>query len=228
MDAEPARGESRCVKHRRESQRQHDWEDPQKNILKPYLTQQWVITRDASTAFVAKLEDVPEVYQRPHVLRCPLVCFDESAKQMTIERRAPVPAAPGRKARHDYECERNGVANPIMLFAPLDGWRHVKVSDHHAIDYVHVFWDLSDTHFPGAEKIVTAQDNLSTHTTTSLYAAFPTADVCRLVTRFEWHHTPKHSSWLDMTESELGVLAHQCLDRRIPDKMKLIMEIAAW
>ena len=148
---------------------------------------------------------------------------------MIVETRAPVAAAPGRKARHDYEYERNGVANLFMLFAPLDGWRHAKVTDRHAaVDYAHVLADLSDTHFPGAEKIVLVQDNLSTHTATSLYAVFPAAQARRLVKRFEWRYTPRHGSWLDMAESELGVLAHQCLDRRIPDKLKLIEEVAAW
>ena len=188
-----------------------------------------MIAPEASAAFAANMEDVLEVYQRPHDPRRPVVCLDETSKQMIIETRAPIAAAPGRKARQDYEYERNGVANLFMLFAPLDGWRHVKVTDRHAaIDYAHVLRDLSDTHFPGAEKIVLVQDNLSTHTAASLYAAFPAAQARRLVERFEWHYTPKHGSWLDMAESELGVLAHQCLDRRIPDKPKLIEEVAAW
>jgi hypothetical protein len=188
-----------------------------------------VIAPEASAAFAANMEDVLEVYQRPHDPRRPVVCLDETSKQMIVETRAPVPAAPGRKARHDYEYQRNGVANLFMLFAPLDGWRHVKVTDRHAaVDYAHVLRDLSDTHFPGAEKIVLVQDNLSTHTAASLYAAFPAAQARRLVERFEWHYTPRHGSWLDMAESELGVLAHQCLDRRIPDKPKLIEEVAAW
>jgi hypothetical protein len=188
-----------------------------------------VIAPEASAAFAANMEDVLEVYQRPHDPRRPVVCLDETSKQMIVETRAPVPAAPGRKARHDYEYQRNGVANLFMLFAPLDGWRHVKVTDRHAaVDYAHVLRDLSDTHFPGAEKIVLVRDNLSTHTAASLYAAFPAAQARRLVERFEWHYTPRHGSWLDMAESELGVLAHQCLDRRIPDKPKLIEEVAAW
>ena len=139
------------------------------------------------------------------------------------------PAAPGRKARRDYEYERNGVANLFMMFAPLEGWRHVKVTDRHAaVDYAHALKDLSDVHFPDATKIVLVQDNLSTHTPASLYAAFPAAEARRLAERFEWHFTPKHGSWLDMAESELAVLATQCLDRRIPDKPKLIAEVAAW
>ncbi len=188
-----------------------------------------MIAPDASAAFVANMEDVLEVYQRPRDPRRPLVCLDETSKQMIAETRAPVPAAPGRKARHDCEYERNGVANLFMLFAPLEGWRHVKVTDRHAaVDYALVLKELSDTHFPEASKIVLVQDNLSTHATASLYAAFPAAEARRLAVRFEWHYTPKHGSWLDMAESELGVLAHQCLDRRIPDKPSLIAEIAAW
>ena len=116
-----------------------------------------------------------------------------------------------------------------MMFAPLEGWRHVKVTDHHAaIDYAYALKDLSDTHFPDAAKIVLVQDNLNTHKPASLYEAFPAAEARRLVERFEWHYTPKHGSWLDLAESELGVLSAQCLDRRIPDKPTLIEEIAAW
>jgi hypothetical protein len=188
-----------------------------------------VIAPQASAGFVANMEDVLEVYQRPHDPQRPVVCLDETTKQMIAETRAPIPAAPGRKARHDYEYERNGVASLFMMFAPLEGWRHVKVADRHAaVDYAHVLKDLSDTHFPHATKIVLVQDNLSTHTPASLYAAFPAAEARRLAQRFEWHYTPKHGSWLDMAESELAVLATQCLDRRIPDKPTLNAEIAAW
>ena len=116
-----------------------------------------------------------------------------------------------------------------MMFAPLEGWRRVKVTDRHAAaDYGHVLKELSDVHFPGAEKIVLVQDNLSTHTAASRYATFPAAEARRLVKRFEWHYTPKYGSWLDMAESELGVLSSQCLSRRIPDKHTLETEVAAW
>ena len=112
-----------------------------------------MIPPDASAAFVATMEDVLEVYQRPHDPKRPLVCLDETSKQLIVETRAPIPAKPGRKARHDYEYERNGVANLFMVFAPLEGWRHVKVTDRHtAIDYAHVLRDLSDTHFPTRRK----------------------------------------------------------------------------
>lgn len=188
-----------------------------------------MIAPQASAGFVANMEDVLEVYQRPHDPQRPVVCLDETTKQMIAETRAPIPAAPGRKARHDYEYERNGVASLFMMFAPLEGWRDVKVADRHtAVDYAHVLKGLSDTHFPDAAKIVLVQDNLSTHTPASLYAAFPAAEARRLAERFEWHYTPKHGSWLDMAESELAVLATQCLDRRIPDKPTLIKEVAAW
>ncbi len=175
------------------------------------------------------MEDVLEVYQRPRDPQRPLVCLDETSKQLIVETRAPIPMKPGQPARHDYEYERNGVANLFMLFAPLEGWRHVKVTDRHAaIDYALVLKELSDVHFANADKIVLVQDNLSTHTKASLYQAFPAAEARRLVERFEWHYTPKHGSWLDMAESELGVLASQCLDRRIPNKQTLKKEVAAW
>jgi hypothetical protein len=188
-----------------------------------------VIAPEANAAFVANMEDVLEVYQRPHDPERPLVCLDETSKQMIVETREPIAARPGQKARHDYEYERNGVANLFMMFAPLEGWRHVKVTGHHAaMDYAQVLKELSDTHFPGAAKIVLVQDNLSTRKPASLYEAFPAAKARRLTERFEWHYTPKHGSWLDMAESELGVLAAQRLDRRIPDKLNLIEEVAAW
>ncbi|HYA81762.1 MAG TPA: IS630 family transposase [Methylocystis sp.] len=200
-----------------------------KTFLQPHLKQQWVIAPEASAAFVANMEDVLEVYQRPHDPKRPLVCLDETSKQLIIETRTPIAVKPGQPAREDYEYERNGVANLFMMFAPLEGWRHVKVTDRRAaVDYAHALKDLSDTHFPDADKIVLVQDNLSTHATASLYEAFPAAEARRLVERFEWHYTPKHGSWLDMAESELAVLSTQCLDRRIPDKEELTEEVAAW
>jgi len=188
-----------------------------------------VIPPEANAGFVAAMEDVLETYQRPHDPDRPLVCLDETSKQLIAETRAPIPPKPGRPARHDYEYQRNGVANLFMIFAPLEGRRRVEVTDHHAaVDYAKVLKDLSDVHFPAAEKIVLVQDNLSTHTPASLYAAFPAPEARRLVNRFEWHYTPKHGSWLDMAESELAVLTTQCLSRRIPDKPTLKKEVAAW
>ncbi|MGE4257597.1 MAG: transposase [Xanthobacteraceae bacterium] len=167
-----------------------------------------MIPPDASAAFVATMEDVLEVYPRPHDPKRPLVCLDETSKQLIVD---------------------NGVANLFMVFAPLEGWRHVKVTDRHtAIDYAHTLRDLSDVHFPNAVKIVLVQDNLNTHKPASLYEAFPAPAARRLVERFEWHYTPKHGSWLDTAESELGVLASQCLDRRIADKNILAHQVTAW
>ena len=188
-----------------------------------------MIPPDANAGFVAAMEDVLETYQKPRDPDRPLVCLDETSKQLIIETRAPIPAKPGQPARHDYEYERNGVAHIFMMFSPLEGWRHVKVTDRHAAaDYGQVLKELSDTHFPSAEKIVLVQDNLSTHTAASLYAAFPAAEARRLAKRFEWHYTPKHGSWLDMAESELAVLTTQCLRRRIPNKQALQREVGAW
>jgi DDE superfamily endonuclease len=175
------------------------------------------------------MEDMLEVYQRPYDPHRPLVCLDETSKQLTAETRVPIAAKPGQPGRHDYEYRRNGTANLFMMFAPLEGWRHVKVTDRHtAADYAQVLKELSDTHFPGSAKIVLVQDNLSTHKPASLYEVFPPAEARRLVERFEWHYTPKHGSWLDMAESELGVLSFQCLDRRIPDQQVLKQEVEAW
>jgi hypothetical protein len=175
------------------------------------------------------MEDVLDVYTRPHDPARPLVCLDEATKQLVKETRPPIPMEPGRPACTDYEYERNGTANLFMLFAPLEGWRHVKVTDRHtARDYAHLLKELSDEHFPQAEKIVLVQDNLNTHCPASLYRTFPPEEARRLVERFEWHFTPKHGSWLDMAEIELSVLSSQCLGRRIPDKQTLISEVAAW
>ena len=175
------------------------------------------------------MEDILEVYQRPYDRQRPLVCLDETSKQLIAETRVPIAAKPGQPGRHDYEYRRNGTANLFMMFAPLEGWRRVKVTNRHtALDYAQVLKELSDTHFPGSEKIVLVQDNLNTHKPASLYEAFPPAEARRLVERFEWHYTPKHGSWLDMAESELGVLSSQCLDRRIPDQKMLKEEVEAW
>ena len=200
-----------------------------KNTLQPHRNRQWVIPPDANATFVAAMEDVLETYQKPRDPDRPLVCLDETSKQMIVETRKPIPAKPGQPVRNDYEYARNGVANIFMMFAPLEGWRKVKVTDHHAaVDYAQVLKELSDVHFPAAKQIVLVQDNLSTHTMASLYAAFPAEQARRLAKRFELHYTPKHGSWLDMAESELAVLTNQCLDRRIPDKPTLEREVAAW
>ena len=178
-----------------------------KNVLQPHRRQCWVIPPKANSAFVAAMEDVLAVYTRPRDPDRPLVCLDESSKQLLAETRVPIPMKPGRPARFDHEYERNGTANLFMMFAPLEGWRHVKVTDRHtAVDYAHVLKELADHYFANAKTIVLVQDNLNIHSKGSLYEAFPAAEARRLVERFEWHYTPKHGSWLDLAESELGVL----------------------
>jgi DDE superfamily endonuclease len=175
------------------------------------------------------MEEVLDVYTQPHDPDVPLICLDECSKQLVSETRTPLPMKPGQPQRVDYEYERNGTANMFMLFAPLEGWRHVEVTDRRtAIDYANILKYLSDTLLPKARKIRLVQDNLNTHSKASLYEAFPPAEAKRLAERFEWYYTPKHGSWLNMAESELGVLASQCLDRRIPDKEMLTREVAAW
>lgn len=179
--------------------------------------------------FVAAMEDVLEVYQRPYDPQCPQVCLDEMSKQLTKEIRMPVPAAPGHPARVDYEYERNGTANLFMMFEPLRGWRHVEVTERRTkIDFAQVIRDLVDVHYPEAETIVLVMDNLNTHKVASLYEAFPPAEARRLIEKLEIHYTPKHGSWLDMAETELGVLSRQCLDRRLPDRDTLTREVATW
>jgi hypothetical protein len=175
------------------------------------------------------MEDVLEVYTRPTDPDQPLVCFDELSKQQVKEVRMPIPAAPGQPERCDYEYERNGTSNLFMFFAPLQGWRHVKVTDRRtAIDCAHCLRDLVDVHFPDAPRITLVMDNLNTHVLASLYKAFPPAEARRIWERLEVHYTPKHGSWLNMAEIELSVLARQCLDRRIPDQATLQQEVAAW
>jgi hypothetical protein len=188
-----------------------------------------VIPPEKNAEFVAAMEDVLEVYERPYDPARPVVCLDEQSKQLIKETRTPIPAAPGRPARTDYEYERNGTANLFMLFEPLGGWRHVKVTERRTrTDFAEIVRELVDVHFPQTEKIVLVMDNLNTHKAASLYEAFPPAEARRLVEKLEIHYTPKHGSWLDMAETELSILTKQCLDRRIPDRPTLIREVAAW
>jgi len=175
------------------------------------------------------MEDVLDVYQMPRDPDVALVCLDEASKQLLQDSREPVPMKPGQPARHDYEYERQGTANLFMFFAPLEGWRHIKVTDRRtAADYAHALRELADKHFPDAKQIRLVQDNLNTHKPASLYETFAAEEARRLVKRFIWHYTPKHGSWLNMAESEIAVLIRQCLDRRIADRKTLAKETAAW
>jgi hypothetical protein len=200
-----------------------------KNEIKPWLKQQWVIPPKANAAFVANMEDVLDVYARPPDPSRPVVCVDEGGKQLIGDVREPLPVRPGCAAKQDYEYQRNGMANLFMAVEPLSGWRHVEVTERKtAVDFAHFLRLLSDGPFRDCEKIVLVCDNLNTHTPASLYEAFEPAEARRLAGRFEWHHTPKHGSWLNVAECELSVLARQCLDRRIPDQETLQREVAAW
>jgi len=175
------------------------------------------------------MEDVLDVYHRPYDEKRPLVCLDEASKQLIGEVVQPLPAVPGQPERFDYEYVRNGTANLFMISEPLLGWRHVAVTQRRtAKDFAEVVrWLVEEVH-PDAEAVVLVLDNLNTHKPASLYEAFEPERARRIIERLEIHYTPKHGSWLNMAESELGVLASQCLNRRIPDKETLTREVAAW
>ncbi len=175
------------------------------------------------------MEDVLDVYIRPYNPRRPQVCLDETSRQLLADITPPLPPALGRPAREDYEYARAGVCNLFMLTEPLRGWRHVVVSDRRTrVDFARCIRELVDVHYPDAERIVLVMDNLNTHSPASLYEAFPPAEAKRLADKLEIHYTPKHGSWLNMAEIELGVLAGQCLARRLPDRASLEREVAAW
>jgi DDE superfamily endonuclease len=175
------------------------------------------------------MEDVLDLYTLPFDPHYPQVCFDESNKQLIGEARRPVPAKPGQLERYDYEYVRNGVANLFMFFAPLHNWRHVKVTERRTKeDWAYCMRDLVDIHFPDAIRIRLVEDNLNTHDPAALYDVFAPAEAKRILDRLEFHHTPKHGSWLNMAEIELSVLSRQCLDQRIPDEACLEHQVAAW
>lgn len=175
------------------------------------------------------MEDVLDVYQRPYNPKCPVVCMDETNKQMVKETRVPIGVEPGKPARIDFEYERNGVCNVFMAFEPLAGKRRVKITDYRKReDWAQFIKELVDEDYPEAEKIILVMDNLNTHSGTSLYETFPPEEAKRILDRLEIHYTPTHGSWLNMAEIELSHLSRQCLDRRIPDKSTFTRELTAW
>jgi len=175
------------------------------------------------------MEDVLDVYDRPYDPVHPQVCFDEKSAQLIAETRQPLPARPGHPERFDYEYQRKGTANLFLCFQPLAGWRKVLITDRRTkIDFAECMRYLVDELFPEAESIVLVLDNLNTHTPASLYEAFEPAEAKRTLDCLEFHYTPKHGSWLNMVEIEIGVLSEQCLDRFIPDRDMLVSEVAAW
>jgi hypothetical protein len=188
-----------------------------------------VIPPGQSGEFVARMEDVLEVYHRPYDERRPVVCLDEVPVQLVGETRQPLPARPGQPARYDYEYVRHGTANLFMTFEPLIGWRAVQATERRtAKDFAAVLrWLVEELH-PYARKVVLVTDNLNTHTIGSLYETFEPATARAIAAKLEWHYTPKHGSWLNMAEIELAALSKQCLGRRIGSPGQLTRQVAAW
>jgi len=175
------------------------------------------------------MEAVLEVYQRPYDPKNPVVCMDETSKQLIRETRTPISAGPGRVTCYNYEYDRHGVANVFMFSEPLGGWRHASVTDRRTkVDWAEEIKNLVDVHYPQADRVTLVMDNLNTHAPASLYEAFEPPEARRLINRLEMVYTPKHGSWLNIVEIELNVLGRQCLRRRIQDKPTLTREVAAW
>jgi len=190
------------------------------NHLKPWRKDMWCIPQ-VDGEYVARMEDVLDLYAEPPDSKRPVVCIGET--------RQPIPAMPGQLERYDCEYKRSGTANLFILLDVHRSWRRVKVTDSRAaVDFAACMRELCDVHFPKAERIRVVLDNLSTHSAGALYQAFPAAEARRMLRRLEFHYTPKHASWLNMVEIEIGVLRSQCLDRRIATKARLIAEVAAW
>jgi transposase len=196
--------------------------------LKPWRRDMWCIPQ-VDGNYVARMEDVLDLYAEEADPKRPVVCFDESPTQLIGEVREPIPAEPGQPERYDCEYRRNGTANLFVFLDAHKSWRHVKVTDQRtAQDFAKCMRDLADIHYPHADQIRVVMDNLSTHTVGALYEAFPAAEAHRILQRLEFHYTPKHASWLNMVEIEIGVLRGQCLDRRIGERSELNTEVAAW
>jgi DDE superfamily endonuclease/Homeodomain-like domain len=201
----------------------------EKNEIKPWLKEEYCIPPDSDADFVYHMEDVLDLYTAPYDPTCPLVCFDETNKQLIGESRLPLPVAPGLPARVDYEYVRNGVSNLFMFFAPLENWREVVVTAHRTkMEFALCMRDLVDRYFPDAVLIRVVMDNLNTHDLSALYEVFEPTEARRIISKLEIHYTPKHGSWLNMAEIELSVLSNQCLDRRIPDQERLAVETGGW
>jgi hypothetical protein len=190
---------------------------------------QWCVAPTADAPFVADMEDVLEVYVRPYDPAHPVVCLDETSRQLLGDTRDPLPVVPGHPAKADPEDVRGGVAQLFLVTEPLRGWRHVTVGPRRTrSEFAQCIKMLVDEHYPDAERIVLVMDQLNIHSTASLYAAFPPAEARRLAAKLEIHHTPKHGSWLNMAELELSVLARQCLRQRLPTQDAMDTAVTAW
>lgn len=196
--------------------------------IKPWQQKMWCIP-NIDAEYVARMEDVLDLYSDEPGPDDPVVCFDESPVQLIGEARVPIAASPGKPARIDYEYRRNGTANLFVFLNAHKPWRHVKVTDHRESgDFAECMRDLVDVHYPDAERIRVVLDNLSTHTEAAVYRTFPPDEARRILRRLEFHFVPKHASWLNMVEIEIGVMKKQCLDRRIGERSVLCRELAAW
>jgi transposase len=198
------------------------------NDLKPWRKDMWCIPR-VDADYVARMEDVLDLYAEAPDPKRPVVCFDESPTQLIGEVRQPIPAKPGQIERYDCEYRRNGTANLFVFLDVHRSWRKVKVTERRAAeDFAVCMRELTDVYYPEAERIRVVLDNLSTHSAGALYQTFPPGEARRVLRRLEFHYVPKHASWLNMVEIEIGVLAGQCLDRRIESHGQLAAEIALW
>ena len=198
----------------------------EKNEIKPCLVKEWCIP-EAGAEFVAKMEDVLDVYQQPYDPVRPVVCIDETSKQLIAQTR--LPCAPGQPEIVDHEYERNGVADIFMISEPLAGRRETIVTETRTgIDFANALKFASDVMYPHAEQIVLITDNLNTHATASLYKAFPPEEARRIAKRFEWHYTPLHGSWLNVAEIEIGVMCRQALAKPLADMESLKRQVKAW
>lgn len=198
------------------------------NELKPWQKKMWCIPK-INSEYVARMEDVLDLYAAPADIACPTISFDESPVQLIGEVREPLPPEPSKPLRYDSEYVRNGTANLFVMIDVHRPWRHVEVTARRTnYDFGLQMRALVDVHYPEAECIRVVMDNLSTHSAAALYDTFEPDEARRILRRIEFHYVPKHASWLNMVEIEIGVLKSQCLDRRIPDIEMLRREIAAW
>ena len=193
------------------------------------MSKQWCIPPKSNAEFVCQMEEVLDLYRRPYDPDRPMVCFDERPKQLIGEIRKPIPAVSGKQARYDYEYRRNGVANLFMMFEPLAGRRHLKVTERRTKkDWAECIRQLVEEIYPKADSIVLVMDNLNTHKKASLYEAFEPAEAKRIADKLEICYTPKHGSWLNMAEIEISVLTRQCLTERMEDVKRLEKEAMMW
>ena len=229
MDTPTSRRQMRRTERRTPYFTRNDSERSKKNELKPHLKKCWVIPPEEDGDFVAAMEDVLEVYERPYDPKRPVVCMDEQPRQLIGEELIPIEAKPGQVMRYDNQYVRNGTVCNFMFFQPLGNWRRVSVREHRTQkDWAEEIAQLLDVDFPEAEKVVLVMDNLNTHKIGSLYVRFPAEQARSYAERLEIHYTPKHGSWLNMAEIEFSVLSTQCLDRRIGDMETFRSEVGAW